>query len=264
ATGGNYAAATEVYRELRLLLPPELNAQPDPETQALFEPLRARARRLARSEPPAPPASVPAVAPPFALLPEGTVTFLFTDIEGSTRLWEQHPEPMRLALARHHSLVSQGIEEHGGSVITRQGEGDSFVAVFARAADAVAAACSLQRELQAERWPTETPVRVRMALHTGEADLRDGDYFGVAVNRCARLRGVGHGGQTLLSQTTAALVREHLPSGMSLGDLGTHRLKDLQRPERIFQLLHLDLPQAFPPLRTLDLRPTHLPAQPNT
>jgi predicted ATPase/class 3 adenylate cyclase len=262
AGDGHYAAATQVYRELRLLLHRELNAAPAPETQALFEQLRAQARRLAQAVP----ATALAAAPPASaatspLLPEGTVTFLFTDIEGSTRLWEQHPEAMRRALARHHELVSQGIEAHGGSVITRQGEGDSFFAVFARAGDAVAAACALQRELQAERWPEETLLRVRMALHTGEAELRGGDYFGGAVNRCARLRGVGHGGQTLLSQTTAALVRDELPEGVSLRDLGTHRLKDLQRPEPIFQLMYPELAGEFPPLRSLEAFAHNLPLQ---
>jgi class 3 adenylate cyclase len=121
-------------------------------------------------------------------LPTGTVTFLLTDIEGSTRLWEQHPEAMRDALARHHALLTYPIEQHHGIVVKRQGEGDSLFAVFARASDALAAAIALQQALHAEPWPPETPLRVRVALHTGPAELRDGDYFGPAVNRCARLR----------------------------------------------------------------------------
>src|SRR3990170_3734995 len=120
--------------------------------------------------------------------PSGTVTFLFTDIEGSTALWEQHPEGMRQALVRHDALVEQIVAEHHGHVVRPRGEGDSRFAVFARATDAVTAAAALQQALYAEAWPSPTPLRVRMALHTGEADLREGDYYGSAVNRCPRTR----------------------------------------------------------------------------
>src|SRR4029079_7683801 len=139
---------------------------------------------------------------PMAELPTGTVTFLFTDIEGSTALWEQHRDAMRQALIRHDALSEQLVTTHVGHVVRPRGEGDSRFAVFARATDAVAAAAALQQALHVEPWPTPTPLRVRMALHTGEADLRADDYYGSAVNRCARLRAVAHGGQTLLSQTT--------------------------------------------------------------
>jgi predicted ATPase/class 3 adenylate cyclase len=194
-------------------------------------------------------------------LPSGTVTFLFTDIEGSTRLWEQHPEPMRAALARHDVLAEALIDQHAGTLVKSRGEGDSLFAVFARPTDALAAAGALQQALVAEPWPVETPLRVRLALHTGEADQRGGDFYGAAVNRCARLRAVGHGGQVLLSQATADPVREHLPAGTSLRDLGSHRLKDLQQPERIFQLLHPALPADFPPLRSLEAFAHNLPRQ---
>jgi class 3 adenylate cyclase len=127
-------------------------------------------------------------------LPTGTVTFLFTDVEGSTRLWERHPDPMRAALARHDALVEQAVARHGGVVVRPRGEGDSRFAVFARATDAVVAAAAVQRALHAEPWPPETPLRVRLALPTGEADLRAGDSYGGAVNRAARLRGLAHGG----------------------------------------------------------------------
>src|SRR5919202_2211372 len=183
-------------------------------------------------------------------LPTGTVTFLFTDIAGSTALWEQQPAAMRHALGRHDALVEQLVAAQQGQVVRPRGEGDSRFAVFARATDAVAAAVALQQALHAEPWPTPTTLRVRMALHTGEADLRDGDYYGTAVNRCARLRGVAHGGQTLLSAATQELVRDHLPEGVDLRDLGQHRLADLTRPEHIFQLICPDLPANFPPLRT--------------
>ena len=120
-------------------------------------------------------------------LPTGTVTFLFTDIEGSTRLWEQQPEAMRQALARHDALAAALVEQHAGTLVRSRGEGDSLFAVFARASDAIAAATALQQALVAEPWPPATPLRVRVALHTGEADRRDGNYYGSEVNRCARL-----------------------------------------------------------------------------
>jgi predicted ATPase/class 3 adenylate cyclase len=195
-------------------------------------------------------------------LPTGTVTFLFTDIEGSTRLWERHAEPMRLALARHDALAAALVEAHAGTLVKSRGEGDSLFAVFARASDALAAACALQQALLAEAWPVETPLRVRMALHTGEADRREDSYYGAEVNRCARLRSVAHGGQVLLSRTSYDLVRDALPEGASLRDLGEQRLRDLTRPEHVFQLLHPALSADFPALQTLEARPNNLPVQP--
>lgn len=194
-------------------------------------------------------------------LPVGTITFLFTDVEGSTKLWEQYPDAMRQALIRHDALIEACVAAHAGTVVRPRGEGDSRFAVFPRVTDAVAAACAIQRTLFSEPWPTETPLRVRLALHTGEADLREGDYYGTAVNRCARLRAIAHGGQTLLSLATAELVRDALPAGASLRDLGLHRLKDLQRPEQVFQLMSPDLPADFPPLKSLDTLPNNLPRQ---
>jgi class 3 adenylate cyclase len=194
-------------------------------------------------------------------LPSGSVTFFFTDIEGSTRLWEQHPEAMRDALARHDALLTAGIQQHGGQVVKSRGEGDSFFAVFARATDALAAACAVQQELLSELWPPDVPLRVRMALHVDAADLREGDYYGPGVNRCARLRAVAHGGQVLLSQAAADRVRDSLPAGASLRDLGSHRLKDLQQPEHLFQWLHPALPADFPPLRSLEAFVHNLPRQ---
>jgi len=125
--------------------------------------------------------------------------------------------------------------------------------------DAVSAALAIQRAFASEPWPTPRPIKVRIGLHTGEAQLRDGDYYGSVVNRCARLRGIGHGGQTLLSEATAILARDRLPNDSGLLDLGEHRLKDLVRPERVFQLTGTDLPSGFPPLRTLNARPNNLP-----
>ena len=195
----------------------------------------------------------------MAELPSGTVTFLLTDIEGSTALWERLPEEMRETVARHDALLAALIEQHQGIVVRSRGEGDSLFTVFRRAGDAVAAARDIQRALKVEAWPTGTPLRVRMALNTGEADLREGSYYGTVVNRCARLRDIAHGGQVLLAQSTYELVRDAPPEVVSLLDLGEHRLKDLIRPERVFQLAHPDLPSAFPPLRTLEAKPNNLP-----
>jgi predicted ATPase/class 3 adenylate cyclase len=194
-------------------------------------------------------------------LPTGTVTFLFTDVAGSTRLWERHPEPMRRALARHDALIERLVARHGGAVVRPRGEGDSRFAVFPRATDAVVAAAAIQGALHAELWPPETPLRVRLALHTGEADLRDGDYYGSAVNRCARLRAIAHGGQALVSRATYDLTLDALPPGVALRDLGEQRLSDLARPEQVFQLVGPDVPADFPPLRSLDALPHNLPRQ---
>src|SRR5919204_399293 len=127
-------------------------------------------------------------------------------------------------------LIEDATMRQRGTIVRPRGEGDSRFAVFARATDAIAAACEIQRSLFVEAWPTPIPLRVRIALHTGEADLREGDYYGTAVNRCARLRSAAHGGQTLVSQTSFDLVHDALPEGITLRDLGEHRLKDLQRP----------------------------------
>jgi class 3 adenylate cyclase len=166
------------------------------------------------------------------------VTFLLTDIEGSTRLWEREPDQMRQALARHDAIVNTCVQRQNGHVVKSKGEGDSVFAVFERVRDAVTAALILQCALDVERWPTSKPIRVRMAIHTGQIEVHNGDYNGVAVNRCARLRALASGGQVLLSGVTAQLTQEQLPSGTSLRDLGSHQLKDLSAPERVWQLVH--------------------------
>jgi predicted ATPase/class 3 adenylate cyclase len=195
----------------------------------------------------------------MAGLPTGTVTFLFTDIEGSTTRWEHQPEAMRLALARHDEILRSAIAEHGGHVVKTMG--DAFHAAFSRAPDGLAAAIDAQRRLQSEAWDEVAPLRVRMALHTGAAEERDGDYFGPVLNRAARLMSVGHGGQVLLSQPTYELVRDELPEATTVIDLGEHRLKDLSRPEHAYQLAHQDIDAQFPPLRSLDSVPNNLPRQ---
>jgi predicted ATPase/class 3 adenylate cyclase/tetratricopeptide (TPR) repeat protein len=194
-------------------------------------------------------------------LPSGTITFLFTDIEGSTKLWEQHPDAMRAALARHDALLRQAIEDNSGVVFKTVG--DAFCAAFATAPDALSAALAAQCALHAEPWPDALSLHVRMALHTGTAELRDNDYFGQPLNRVARLLGTGHGGQVLVSAATQELTRDTLPTSSHLQDVGEHRLRDLGRPESVFQLLNPDLPSEFPPLKSLDNPdlPNNLPQQ---
>src|SRR5215212_5563072 len=193
--------------------------------------------------------------------PTGTVTFLFTDIEGSARLWERNSQEMQEALARHDELLRTAIEARDGYVFKTVG--DAFCAAFGTATDAAEAALACQLALLEEGWAEEVgAIRVRMALHTGAAEERDGDYFGPPVNRVARLMSAGHGGQVLLSLATQELVRDQLPVGTSLMDLGERHLKDLFRPERVFQLLAPELPSEFPPLRTLDAYRNNLPLQP--
>jgi predicted ATPase/class 3 adenylate cyclase/Tfp pilus assembly protein PilF len=192
--------------------------------------------------------------------PTGTVTFLFTDIEGSSRMWERSPQAMQAALARHDELLRRAIEQRCGYVFKTVG--DAFCCAFPTAPDALEAALESQRSLLKERWGESTPLRVRMALHMGAAEERDGDYFGPPVNRVARLLSAAHGGQVLLSLPAQELVRDQLPSGTSLRDLGEYRLKDLFRPERVFQFLVPGLPSEFPPLRTLEAYRNNLPLQP--
>jgi predicted ATPase/class 3 adenylate cyclase/Tfp pilus assembly protein PilF len=196
----------------------------------------------------------------MANFPGGTVTFLFTDIESSTVRWERFPEQMRLAVARHDALLRGIAEQHNGSVFKTMG--DAFYIAFARAGDGLTAAIESQYALARESWPAEIQsVRVRMALHTGEVEQRNQDYFGQPLNRVARMLAAGYGGQILLSQITCGLVRDLLPAGASLCDLGEHRLKDIQHPEHLFQVIMPALPGDFPPLKTLDYLPNNLPTQ---
>ena len=195
----------------------------------------------------------------MADLPTGTVTFLFTDLEGSTRLWEQEPDEMPDALARHDAILRDVMGVHGGYVVKTTGDG--VHAAFATAHDAVTAAMDAQRLLLGEDWPVAGSFRVRMGIHTGESELRDGDYYGTSVNRAARIAAAAHGGQTLVSHPTEQLVRDDPPEGVVFVDLGDHRLRDLGRPERLFQISDGLISRAFPPLRTLDAFPTNLPLQ---
>ncbi len=191
--------------------------------------------------------------------PTGTLTFLFTDIEASTKLWERHPEAMQSVLARHDEILRGATEEHGGYVFKTIG--DAFCCVFSTSTNALEAAIEAQRALLREEWKVTGPLKVTMALHTGAAEERDGDYFGPPLNRVARLLSAVHGGQVLLSASSHETVREQLPAGAALTDLGERRLKDLFRPERVFQFVAPGLPSEFPPLRTLEATPNNLPLQ---
>src|SRR5882762_7385593 len=190
------------------------------------------------------------------LLPTGTVTLLLADVEGSTQLWETQPEAMTAAIARMNQTASKLVAEHDGVRPVEQGEGDSFVAAFARAGDAVACALELQRT-------NLSPIRLRIGVHTGDVRLRDeGNYAGPTINKTARLRDLAHGGQTVLSGVTEQLVEDQLPVDAWLADLGRHALRDLPRPVRVSQLCHPDVRNDFPPLRTSNTTAAHhLPAQ---
>jgi predicted ATPase/class 3 adenylate cyclase len=193
-------------------------------------------------------------------LPAGTVTFLFTDIQGSTRLWEQAPDKMEAALERHDELMQQAISKNSG--YTFKTVGDAFCAAFHTAPEGLQAAIDAQMAILNEEWHLPRPIRVRMGIHTGEAAMRGDDYFGRTLNRVARLQGTSHGGQVVISLVTAELVRDVLPDGCHLKDLGEVRLRDLTRSETVFQVIHRDLPAKFPPLKSIDTLPNNLPIQP--
>src|SRR5215213_1478726 len=198
---------------------------------------------------------------PMPTFPSGTVTFLFTDIEGSAERWERDQTVMSLVVERHHTLMRTAIESHHGVLFKRVG--DAIQAAFFTAPDAVAAALDAQRSLAADGWPeVDGALTVRMALHTAAAEPRDRDYLAPGLNRLARLVSAAHGGQVLLTQVTQNLAYDALPVGAGLRDLGEHPLRDLNRPERVFQLLHADLAADFPPIRTLTPRPNNLPLEP--
>jgi class 3 adenylate cyclase len=192
-------------------------------------------------------------------LPVGTVTFLFTDIEGSTRLLQRLGNQYREVADRHGRVLREAIVRGEGRQVGT--EGDSFFAVFPTPAGALAAAVHAQRSLAAQPWPEGNPVRVRMGLHTGQGVLGGEDYIGLDVHLAARIAAAGHGGQVLVSETTRTLVEQALPDGVSLRDLGRHRLKDIEHPEHLYDLVIEGLPAEFPAIRTLDARPTNLPPQ---
>jgi predicted ATPase/class 3 adenylate cyclase len=238
---GRQADALRAFQDFRRFLAEEVGLEPSAAIQELDAAIATRSTTLDLA-----PTRTPSGRDG---LPSGTVTFLFTDIEGSSRLWESAPEAMKKALGRHDEILRWIVEAHGGFVFATGGDG--LAAAFHRAGDGLEAAIRAQQQLSAEPWPEVAPIRARMGLHSGEVDERKGDYFGPAVNRAARIMAAGHGGQILLSATSASLVRESLPSRATLVDLGTHRLKDLSEPETLFQVGHPDLSSMFPPLRTV-------------
>ncbi|HXW76970.1 MAG TPA: adenylate/guanylate cyclase domain-containing protein, partial [Candidatus Eremiobacteraceae bacterium] len=193
------------------------------------------------------------------MIPTGSVAFLFTDIEGSTKRWEQRPDAMRAAVARHEVLVREAIAEEKGYVFKTVG--DAFCAAFHSPQQAVRAALSAQRALHAEDFAAVDGLKVRIGIHVGDAEERDGDFFGPSVNRVARLMSIGHGGQVLVSEAVRDVVAAQLPHGATLVDLGARRLKDLMRPEHVWQVTLAGLPSDFAPLASLDARPNNLPIQ---
>ena len=195
----------------------------------------------------------------MSTLPTGTVTFFFSDIEGSTRLIQRLGERYPDVLLAHHTIQREALAAHGGHELRT--EGDSFFIVFGSALEACAGAAAVQTRLHEHAWPDGGQVRVRIGLHTGEATLVGNEYLGLDVHRAARVASAGHGGQVLLSETTRALVDQALPAGLTLKDLGMHRLKDMARPERLFQLTVEGLPADFPALKTLESTPNNLPTQ---
>jgi DNA-binding SARP family transcriptional activator len=232
------ADALQAYQDARRQLVDELGIEPGErlrelerailaQDQALAVPARPTGRGLADAAPPGP-------APEE--LPTGVVTFLLTDIEDSSGLWEADPRGMAAALELHDELIARSTEAHRGRLLKTKGEGDATVTVFRRASDAVAGAVELQKALGAASWPGELELRVRMALHTGEAHERGGDYFGPALNRAARLRALTRGGATVVSRATAEIVHDRLPQEVELVDLGRHELRGLSRPENVFEL----------------------------
>jgi predicted ATPase/class 3 adenylate cyclase len=192
--------------------------------------------------------------------PSGTVTFLFTDIEGSTRLWEQHPEAMRAGLARHDACLRRAVLVSSGRVV--KSTGDGLLAVFQSPLDALVAAAAGQRAIAGEAWAETGPLAVRMGLHTGAAELRDGDYFGPAANRAARLTEAANGGQVLVSAAARELIGSDVPTGLGIVGLGKHRLRDLTQSEGIYQLIIDGIASDFPPCRWADERLGNLPVRP--
>ncbi len=223
------ADALQAYQDARRTLVEELGIEPGERLRELEAAVLAQDPSLAFHEP------EPVPEPP-AGLPTGVVTFLLTDIEASVELWEADHDAMAAALELHDELVGRGVDAHAGRVLKAKGEGDSTLSVFPRASDAVGCAAELRESLATAAWPGGLDLRVRIALHTGEAQERGGDYYGPALNRAARLRALAAGGVTLLSQATTEIVHDRVPAGTELVDLGSHELRGLARPERVFEL----------------------------
>jgi DNA-binding SARP family transcriptional activator/Mrp family chromosome partitioning ATPase len=235
---GRQGEALEVYARARAYLSGELGLEPGLALRGLQAEILAQSPALQRV--PDEPGRVTVADPPAPAradaLPTGVVTFLLTDVEGSTRLWDADADAMAAALEFHDALIGTLVGRRGGRLLKEKGEGDATLSVFQRASDAVACAAELQRALATASWPSRLDLRVRIALHSGEAQEREGDYFGPALNRAARLRSLAAGGVTVLSQTTVELVRDRLPQELQLVDVGRHELRGLSRAERVFEL----------------------------
>jgi class 3 adenylate cyclase len=190
-------------------------------------------------------------------VPSGMVTFLFTDVEASTRLWQEFPEEMAPAVERQDEIVRAAVERNDGYVFSTAG--DAFAVAFERVGDAVSTARSAQQELADEAWPALEPIRVRMGLHVGEAQERGGDYFGTVVNTAARIMSAGHGGQLLCSSEVAELARPRALEGVVFRDLGVVRLRDLLEQIRVIEVTSAGFGTIFPPLRSVDSVPNNLP-----
>jgi DNA-binding SARP family transcriptional activator len=225
---GRQAEALAAYRAARAALVEQIGVEPGPELARLHEAILAHDPALE-------------IAGPRrnggrAELPTGVVTFLLTDIEGSSGLWERDANGMARALELHDQLITRAVEGNGGCLLKSKGEGDATLSVFQRASDAIAGATQLQAALEAAAWPMGLELKVRVAIHTGEAHEREGDYFGPALNRAARLRSIAGAGATLVSHATTEIVRDRLAEGIQLVDVGRHELRGLSRPERVFEL----------------------------
>ena len=244
---GRQADALRAYQSLRRLLGDELGLEPTPALRQLEQQILLQSSELDGSPP----------EPRTARMQAETETFLFTDIEASTRRWEGDQDAMARDLARHDELLRRAVEDSGGQVFTHTGDG--LCAAFPTASAAVAAALAGQQALLATEWAGTAPLRVRMAIHAGAAERGGGTYQGPTLNRTARLQALGAGGQVLCSQAAVELARDRLPGGVTLLDLGQHRLADLSRPERVYQMLHPDLPASFPSLRSPQTSRHNLP-----
>jgi predicted ATPase/DNA-binding SARP family transcriptional activator len=262
---GRQAEASDVYQRTRLRLVDELGMEPGRDLEQLLKRILNHDRAL-DLEPRTRSTSQRSLLQPSGsesahrLSTAGTLTFLMTDIEGSTKLWDASPVSAKLALERHDRIVLDQVEKNQGEIVESGREGDSVLAVFRQASDGVACALDIQRSFQREDWPAGVDMRVRIALHSGEAERRSGHYVGAPLYRCARLMATANGGQILISRATEELASDALPEGVSLRDLGLHRLRDISRPEQVYQLLHPDLQSEFPALMSME-PPQNLPIQ---
>jgi DNA-binding SARP family transcriptional activator/class 3 adenylate cyclase len=250
---GRQAHALRAYQRARSILADELGVEPGAEIRGLERRILDHDPDLMQTLPSEP------CSPTAPTLPEGMLTFLLTDIEGSTALWDQDPEAMSKAIERYEEVVARTVEAQGGQIVKSRGEGDSTLSVFLRPSDAAAAAIELQKNLLAEEWPGGLRVPTRMALHTGEAHLRDGDYYGGTLNRAARIRTLADGGQILCSRPTRDLIADTAPDQMQLIELGTQELRGLQRSETIYAVLHPALGDAVPRARSIRAVPVNIP-----